>query len=204
MKNSFAAIALLAVAAQAGPVPAARDFGTEVLATFDDRTSIIGVSVINPVGNYKGLNWKGLEVLQPGVLGISPIIPQSGINVAANGAPTQLLQGGISITAQSVKAFDLQQAYFGCTVNTVETAASLPQACTVAFSGYKKGQSEVFKTVNVQFNPENPVSSKMAKAEFDSSFAGLDRVDVALVAGLTPTTLAGLLIDNVQYRTYSK
>jgi hypothetical protein len=204
MKYSIATVGLLGAAAQAGPVPARGDFGTEVLATFDDRTSIPGVSVINPVGNYKGLNWKGLEVLQPGVLGISPIIPQSGINVAANGAPDTLLDGGISITANTVKKFDLHYAYFGCVVDTVETAASVAQACTVAFSGYKKGQSEVYKTVNVQFDPSNPLASKMTKATFDSSFAGLDRVDVAVVGGLTPSALTGLLIDNVQYRAYSK
>jgi hypothetical protein len=204
MKYSLAALALLGAAAQAGPVPAVRDLGTTVLATFDDRTSIPGVSLINPVGNYKGLNWKALDILQAGVNGFGAVIAQSGSNVAANGVPDTLRDGGISITAQSVKSFDLEYAYFGCVVDTVETAASVAQACTVAFSGYKKGQSEVFKTVNVQFNPTNPLASKMTKATFDRSFAGLDRVDVAIVGGLTPSVLTGLLIDNVQYRVYSK
>ena len=204
MKFSLAAIGLLGAAVQANPVPAAKDFGTTVLATFDDRTALPGVSQLNPVGNYKGLNWKALDVLQAGVLGINAVLPQSGINVAANGVTNTLLEGGISITAQSVKSFDLQYAYFGCVVNTVETAASVPQACTVAFSGYKKGQSEVFRTVNQQFDPTNPLLSKMTKATFDSAFAGVDRVDVAVVGGVTPSTLTGLLIDNVQYRTYSK
>ncbi|KAM0696564.1 hypothetical protein Q7P36_003812 [Cladosporium allicinum] len=202
MKYSIAALALLGAAAQAGPVPALRDFGTEVLATFDDRTAIPAVSLINPVGNYKGLNWKALDILQAGVNGFGAIIPQSGTIVAANGVPDTIRDGGISITAQSVKSFDLHYAYFGCVVDTVETAASVPQACTIAFSAYKKGQSEVYKTVNVQFNPSNPLISKMTKATFDSSFAGLDRVDVAVVGGLTPSALTGLLIDNVQYRTY--
>jgi hypothetical protein len=202
MKFSLASLGFLVAAAQAGPVPALRDFGTEVLATFDDRTALIGLSEVNPVGNYKGLNWKALDVLQAGVLGINAVLPQSGINVAANGFTNTLLEGGISITAQSVKSFDLHYAYFGCVVNTVETAASVPQACTVAFSAYKKGQSEVFRTVNQQFDPTNPLLSKMTKATFDFAFADLDRVDVAVVGGLTPGTLTGLLIDNVQYRTY--
>jgi hypothetical protein len=202
MKYSIAALALLGAAVQAGPVPALRDFGTEVLATFDDRTAIPAVSLINPVGNYKGLNWKALDILQAGLNGQGAVIAQSGANVAANGVPDTIRNGGISITAQSVKSFDLHYAYFGCVVDTVETAASVPQACTIAFSAYKKGQSEVYKTVNVQFNPSNPLISKMTKATFDSSFAGLDRVDVAVVGGLTPSALTGLLIDNVQYRTY--
>jgi hypothetical protein len=202
MKYSIAALALLGAAVQAGPVPALRDFGTEVLATFDDRTAIPAVSLINPVGNYKGLNWKALDILQAGLNGQGAVIAQSGANVAANGVPDTIRDGGISITAQSVKSFDLHYAYFGCVVDTVETAASVPQACTIAFSAYKKGQSEVYKTVNVQFNPSNPLISKMTKATFDSSFAGLDRVDVAVVGGLTPSALTGLLIDNVQYRTY--
>lgn len=202
MKYSIAALALLGAAVQAGPVPALRDFGTEVLATFDDRTAIPAVSLINPVGNYKGLNWKALDILQAGLNGQGAVIAQSGANVAANGVPDTIRDGGISITAQSVKSFDLHYAYFGCVVDTVETAASVPQACTIAFSAYKTGQSEVYKTVNVQFNPSNPLISKMTKATFDSSFAGLDRVDVAVVGGLTPSALTGLLIDNVQYRTY--
>jgi hypothetical protein len=44
----------------------------------------------------------------------------------------------------------------------------------------------------------------MTKAKFDSSFADLDRVDIAVVGGLTPSSLTGLLIANVQYRAYSK
>jgi hypothetical protein len=204
MRYSIAAVGLLGAAAQAGPVPARGDFGTEVLATFDDRTSIPAVSEINPVGNYKGLNWKALDILQAGVNGFGAVIAESGANVAANGVSDTLLDGGISITAQSVKKFDLHYAYFGCVVDTVETAASVAQACTVAFSGYKKGQSEVYKTVNVQFDPTNPLASKMTRADFDFSFADLDRVDIAVVGGLTPIALTGLLIDNVQYRTYSK
>jgi hypothetical protein len=61
----------------------------------------------------------------------------------------------------------------------------------------------VFRTVNQQFDPINTVVSKMSKATFDEAFAGLDRVDVAVVAGLVPDTLTALLIDNVAYRTYS-
>lgn len=205
MQFVLAALGLFAAAVQANPVPAAAAAGTSQLATFDDLPSLIGVSELNPVGNYKGLNWRALDVLQAGIGGINAVRPQSGINVAANGITSTILQGGgISITAQSVKSFDLQYAYFGCVVNTVETAASVPQACTVAFSGYKKGSSKVFKTVNQSFSPTNPLISKMTKATFDSAFAGLDRVDVAVVGGVTPATLTGLLIDNVKYTTYAK
>lgn len=204
MKFSLAALGLLSAATQATPVPASSASSNTVLATFDDLPSLPGVSQLNPVGNYKGLNWNALDVLQAGVLGINAVLPQSGINVAANGVTDTLLAGGISITAQSVKSFDLEYAYFGCVVNTLETAASVPQACTVAFSGYKKGSNKVFKTVNQQFNPTNALISKMTKATFDSAFKGLDRVDVAVVGGVTPSALTGLLIDNVQYKTYSK
>jgi hypothetical protein len=197
-------LAMLASVAQTTPLSVTPS-GTQVLANFDDRTALPGASEINPVGNYKGLNWKALDILQAGVAGIATgVTPQSGNNVAANGVTDTVLAGGISITAQSVKSFDLQYAYFGCVVDTVETVASAPQACTVAFSGYKKGSSDVFKTVNQQFDPTNAVVSKMSKATFDSAFAGLDRVDVAIVGGLLPNTVTGLLIDNVSYKTYSK
>jgi hypothetical protein len=197
-------LAILVSVAQSIPLSVTR-FGTQELADFDDRKAFPGVTVMNPVSNYKGLNWKALDVIQAGVAGITTgVTPQSGNNVAANGVVETLLAGGISITAQSVKSFDLQYAYFGCVVNTLETVASAPQPCTVAFSGYKKGSSEVFKTVNQQFNPTNAVVSKMSKATFDSAFAGLDRVDVAIVGGLLPNAVTVLLIDNVSYKTYSK
>lgn len=74
----------------------------------------------------------------------------------------------------------------------------------MTFFAYKKSRDEVFKTFNVQFDPTKLVASKMTKAKFDSSFADLDRVDIAVVGGLTPSSLTGLLIDNVQYRAHSK
>lgn len=202
--TSSSAIPLLAALAHANPVPAQSAAGTNVLANFDDLASLPGVSELSPVGNYKGLTWDGFDVLQAGVAGINAVRPQSGINVAANGVTATLRDGAISIKAQSVKSFDFESIYFGCLVNTVETLASVPQVCTVAFSGYKKGETKVFKTVNQQFNPTNALISKMSKATFDSAFAGLDRVDVAVVQNVATDTLTGLLIDDVRYKTYAK
>lgn len=178
--------------------------GQQILATFDDLPSLPGVSELNPVGNYRGLKWQGFDVLQAGVAGINAVLPQSGINVAANSIVSDTLQGGISLTPLTAKSFDFQSLYFGCVVNTVETAASAPEQCTVAFTAYKDGKSIAHTTINEPFTPTNPLISKMAKATFPSSFSGLDRLDIAVVQSITPGTLTALEIDNVSYQLNSK
>lgn len=203
MKYSIASAITLAAAVSASPLFSSK--GTQQLATFDDLTAIPAVSEVNPVGVYKGLDWAALDVLSAGAAGIATgVLPQSGDIVAENAITNTLLEGGISITASSVKSFDLQKLYFGCVISTIETVASAPQQCTVAFTAYKKGSSTPFKTINQSFNPDGQVVSRMTEATFDSKdFSGLDRVDVAVVSGLTPTDLASLLIDNVSYKTYN-
>lgn len=62
----------------------------------------------------------------------------------------------------------------------------------------------MYQTVNQQFNSTDLLISKMSRATFDSAFAGLDRVDVAVVRDAAMDTLTGLLIDDVQYKTYAK
>ncbi|KAK5130092.1 hypothetical protein LTR08_002480 [Meristemomyces frigidus] len=208
MKSSFASAAALIVAA-ANAMPMAGSSwgpqGTSELATFDDLTATPLLSELSPVGTYKGLNWAALDVLQAGVAGIEEgVQPQSGANVAVNGVTDTLLNGALSITAKTVKSFDLESAYFGCAINTLETVASVPQQCTVAFTAYKFGVASPFHTVNQSFSPSDLLNSEMTQAIFDYNYEGVDRVDVAVVGGVTPGTLVGLLIDNVQYTTYAQ
>ncbi|KAK5105793.1 hypothetical protein LTR62_002155 [Meristemomyces frigidus] len=202
------AAAILLTLASAAP-NGAYSKTTSSLATFDDLTTLPGAPELTPVPNgYDGLTWNSLDVLQAGVAGIATgLTPQSGNQVAANGVTDQLTKGGVYIAADTVKSFDLSYLYFGCVVNTVESVASVPVACTVAFTAFQVGNSEAVATVNMQFNPTNAVVSKMTKADFSgqwfSDFSNLERVEIAVVESASTATLTGLLIDNVAYKTYS-
>lgn len=225
MKVSSFFTAAFATIAAASPVSEKRSaFSSQQLAKFDNLPSVPAISELSPVGTYSkpqpdpqepprsptlltpklvGLVYNSFNVLQQGVLGIitTGIKPQSGLNVAANGITDSVLRGGPAISpAKGYKSFDLQSLYFACVVNSVESAAGVPQQCTIAFTAYKPGSSKPFETINKQFNPTNPLLSKMVKAEFPRSWTKLARVDVATVQATTTSTLSGLLIDNVSYK----
>lgn len=182
---------------------------TPRLATFDDLKAVPAVSVLSPIGSYEGLDYNSLNLLQAGVpvVNVLPtgLLPQSGSQGAANGIITGLTQGGPSLTISGTTiSFDLIYLYFGCLINSVSTITGVPEQCTLAFTAYKKGKSSTpFQTVNFQFNPTNPLRSKMTKAEFPKSWTGLDRVDIALVQATTTSAASGFLLDNVAYTTYS-
>lgn len=208
----ISAITLLVALAQATPT-SPKPSGKSELATFDDLKDFLpGVAQPNPVGKYKGLNWNSLNVLEPGIagIGLNAITPKSGKNVAANSMVTTLLAGGIQITPDTdlVASFDLEYVYFACLFATQESVVSEAQACTVSFTAYKSGRPEPFVTVNQQFNPISILPffpSEMSKASFDlRDFAGLDRVDVAVVASANSNTLTALNLDSVKYTTYAK
>lgn len=173
--------------------------GVQQVATFDDLIALPALSQVNPVGVYKGLKYNSLNVLQAG----TAVKAQSGANVAANSITGTILTGGPSISASTVKSFDLQNLYFGCAANTLQSAASVPQQCTIAFTAFKAGSSVAYDTINAQFNPDNAVSSKMTQVKFPSSWTKLGNVEISVVQATTTELLNALLIDNVSYKSYS-
>ncbi len=97
------------------------------------------------------------------------------------------------------RAFSLSSLYFGCVINSLESAAGVPQQCTIAVTAYLPGSTVVYQTINQQFNPASPLLSKMAKATFSSSWQKMGKISIAVVQSTTTSTLTGLLIDNLQY-----
>lgn len=171
--------------------------GTQHLATFDDLTSNPLLPEATPVGDYMGLQWGGYVVTSTALVPIPPVQPQSGKQVAANGAEL----GPMSITTDSkTKAFTPESLYFGCLANTGATVASVPETCTLAFTAYRGDFA--FETINESFQPTNAVSSKMVKVEFPLSFSGLTRMDVAVVSSADPEAITGVSVDSVSYITY--
>ncbi len=139
--TSFISHAFAAVAFAVPSGKGSSSQGTAQLATFDDLTAVPALSQINPVGTYKGLKYRSLNVLQVGVLGAAQVAglkPQSGSQVAANSITGTVLTGAPSISVASpYKSFDLQSLYFGCAVNSAASAVGVPQQCTIAFVSLK-------------------------------------------------------------------
>ena len=171
------------------------------LSTLNHRT--LECVLTSPFPHPEGLKYKSFNVLQQGVAGVitTGIRPRSGLNVAANGITDSVLRGGPALLANApTKSFDLQSLYLACVVNSVESVAGVPQQCTIAFTAYKKGSAgKPFQTVNKQFNPTNKVLSDMRRADFPSSWTGLEKVEVAVVQATSTEPLNALLIDDVKY-----
>ncbi|KAK5170314.1 uncharacterized protein LTR77_004901 [Saxophila tyrrhenica] len=198
----------LAFAALASAVPAGQTTskGVSQLAKFDDLTAVPGISQINPVGIYKGINYRSFNVLQNGVLGaaqVSGVKAQSGSQVAANSITGTVLTGSPAlIPASPYKSFNLQSLYFGCVVNSAVSVSGVPQQCTVAFTSYLPGSNVAYQTINQQFDPSNAVLSKMTQVTFPKSWQKMGRVSISIVQATTTSPLAALFLDNVQYTLF--
>ncbi|EHK97891.1 hypothetical protein GLAREA_06337 [Glarea lozoyensis ATCC 20868] len=179
---------------------------TDQLATFQDLTALPALSQINPIGTYKGLQYRSFNLLQVGLLGAIPppvgINPPSPFNVAANSITGTILTGSPAFIASSVKSFDIYSTYIACVANTALSVAGLPTQCTISFTAYKKDKTTVFDTVNAQFNPTGLLSD-MYKVVFPSSWTDLRQVDIAIVQATLTSTLSALFIDDVKYKTCS-
>lgn len=200
-----AALATLATLATATVIPK-YGLGTSELATFDDIQALPALSELSPIGVYKGLEYRALDTLIQGLLGqtITGVVPHSGDQVAANGVTDNLLTGSgpALIPADGNKALDLESLYFGCVVNSAETAAGVPSECTVAFTAYLPGQAVAYETINQQFNPKNPLRADMTKAVFPKTWVKMGKIEIAVVQALATSTLTGLLLDDVKYTVY--
>jgi hypothetical protein len=182
-----------------------------MIANFDDREPLPLVSQVNPVALYQGIDYKsfniiktGLPVLLPGLPPLPPvfgILPQSGDIMIANSVTGTTLTGAPALYAATITSFGLEELYFGCTLNTILSFASLPVPCTIAFTGIKNGDDARRTTVNIRFNPQNPLKSSLGKATFEGEeWTDLTKLKLAVVQSTPTATLTGLFIDSIKYR----
>lgn len=163
---------------------------------FDDITVTVPVASLQPIGNYKGLNWNGFNVINVGNA-VTGVAPQTEPNVAVQ----YILTTGTSNTAtltpasSSTKYFALQSFYFGCVASSQETVAGVPIACTMTLTGKKNGKTVV--TQNISFNPTGPLISNMAYQKFAGAWSAVDEVDFTLTSTLS--TAISVLYDNFSY-----
>ena len=222
--TSVLAVAFAALASASPLGLLGKQTGSQKLATFDDLPAVPAVSQLNPVGTYSTNTTPNMPLPPPHPLTQSP---QRASNTTASTSSSRASPASNSQAsppnpastspptaspatsspaprplspAKPYNTLDLQSLYFACVVNSVESAAGVPQQCTIAFTAYKKGSQSPFQTINKQFNPTNAVLSKMAKATFPRSWEGVERVDIAIVQSTTGASLSGLLIDDVAYK----
>lgn len=198
---------LVAMVAVASAIPGGTGscLATSKLAKYDNIKTTPAVPELNLIRKYMGLRYNALNAAQFGLAKaeVSGVIPKSGDQVAVTGFATETLHGSPALMAASpFKSFGLKQIYQGCLAGTAEQAASVPVACTLAYTAYKPGQSIPFDTVNQDFTPSNLTLSKMTKATFPASWAKIGKIEIAVVASTVPTNAVAFALDNVKYNLY--
>lgn len=119
--------------------------------------------------------------------------PQTKPNVAVFSVVGDLTGGGDhTITAEGGGSFDLKQLYFGCTLLTVESAANVPTACTMVFTGYDEN-NDVVASRSSSFGG----GSEMNQVDFED-FSKVHKVDFS-IDGLLDEVLAVGVVDSLKY-----
>lgn len=140
-----------------------------------------------------------MPLLQTGTL------PHSSPNGLVTGVPQTLLDGTAFIGADKSAGttyFDLHSFYFGCSVDSVESAVGLPAACTVTIKGYYEGK--LLATQEFDYVPQglllsNEQQAKQAKGKCHTGFTGVDKVEFST----DNPTLQVLLLDDLVYTPHS-
>ena len=96
------------------------------------------------------------------------------------------------------QTFDLKSFYYGCAINTVETAVGVPTNCQITVTGWAGSKQKGSQTF--AYNGLGGLSAPMMFGKLNSWARGLTKVEFATA----DATLVGTLFDNIQYTVYSK
>ncbi|USW58600.1 hypothetical protein Slin15195_G119190 [Septoria linicola] len=194
---AFAALAL------ANKAPAYKSQYT--VANYDDITVVPAVPAANNLGTYKGLKYTAFATNQ--ALDVTGVATKSPMNNIVSGVQQTALAGaeaGFAIAGDS-KYFDLKSLYYGCSVNTAEGAAGLPQACTINVRGYRKTtDTNPVASKQLTFTPKlTQVLAQPVKATFGRSFTGLQKVEIVQIESTSGEALNVIVLDDVAYNLYT-
>ena len=156
-----------------------------------------------PVGNYGALNYNSFSLItsnDPTVL----VSPPSKPNFITDGVTEQLMAGQPAFTRpnSTVLSFNMKSICYACYTN----AANAGESCTIQLSGRRLASLGGATVVQeLIYNPS--ILQTLTKAPFNCTtfpltFAGLDRVDVALISAPAGATVSGVGFDNVGYTAY--
>ena len=161
---------------------------------------------LSPTGEYKDLYYQGFATIEAGVAGIETgIKPESESNVIVSGFNTELLDGPPTFYAEyadsEIKDFSLKSLYYGCTLATLETVASVPVACTVKATAYAEEDGVPVASQEFEFNPDALVAP-MEMVEFGKGFEHVKKVQFDTTA--TADEVVATLFDDVSYEVFKK
>ncbi|KAF9701116.1 hypothetical protein EKO04_001165 [Ascochyta lentis] len=181
-------------------------YSLDQLARFENSVGLPAVAA-SPIGIYLDLFWQGMSLVQTGgIQNLAIVAPNSPGNYAAYSAldVATVTQGQPSMMANypdsTIDHFDLKSFYYGCSAATQASVAGLPLSCTITIKGYADDKAQkLVATQSFAFNVGLQTSAQMIKANVNSKFKGLKRVDYFVDNALIK---AGL-IDTVSYTVYS-
>ncbi|KAL6720628.1 hypothetical protein ACLMJK_002553 [Lecanora helva] len=213
--------ALLALAnlAWSNPVPNGgtsnpNTYGLPQIARFENDPGATPLVAANPVDLYLDIFWQGWEVFTFGAAGdptnLPGVIPQSPDNLISFGTldAATIDQGTPELTVvypdTTIDHFSFYSFFFGCVVSSTETAAGVPQTCTVTVTGFDKNNKQVAKQ-SFTFTSNGGLNQQMVQARL-VGFDNLQRAEFSTKASLLglPTTAAiSTLGDTFNYTVFS-
>ncbi|KAI9820481.1 MAG: hypothetical protein M1826_000880 [Phylliscum demangeonii] len=146
---------------------------------------------------------------------VVPLLPHSSPNYAGTGFRGQTLDGEIptidfAYPGSTLKSFDLQSFYFGCTQNS-QASAVAAIGCTVQVTGTKAGSGATVGPELINFAPTGAVAgtgaslqSAMAWASF-SHFTALSSLTLQVMLSAVPVeaqVATALYIDDLVHTNY--
>ncbi|KAH6659550.1 hypothetical protein BKA67DRAFT_529696 [Truncatella angustata] len=149
-----------------------------------------------------------MYLLEPGLgNGLVPVgvAPSSGRNVAAYIQTTDpFVVPFITIPPgkTNVTSFDVASFNFGCVYGPGAGSAKALSVCIVTVFGYNNGRCVTSQKLT--FQPGRTTNAKMTKAQLNSAFKNLDRVEFATTYHSTVKQGGATYIDDVKYTVHER
>jgi hypothetical protein len=139
---------------------------------------------------------------------VKPLVYASEPKAISSGVLSTLFQiGDISlypfgrIFVESGALFDLQSFYFGCVLNSEESATSIATGCTVSITGYYENNMQISEVTHT-FTPTAVNNVKMIFVDLTllgNQFKGVRNLTIGFSGtGSAPTPLTVAIFDNVK------
>ncbi|KAJ4345088.1 hypothetical protein N0V95_005935 [Ascochyta clinopodiicola] len=206
MKNNLVIVGSALLATASALAQTKTWYSLDQLARFENSVGLPAVAA-SPIGIYLDVFWQGMSLVQTGgIQNLALVVPNTPGNYAAYSTldAATITQGQPSMMANyadsTIDHFDLKSFYYGCAAAAQVSVAGLPLSCTISIKGYADDKAQqLVATQSFVFTVGLQTSAQMVKANVNSKFKGLKRVDYfvdndAIKAGL---------IDTVSYTVYS-
>jgi len=99
--------------------------------------------------------------------------------------------------------FNFKYLYFGCVLDSQETATSSPLGCTLITTGFRKGKQVASQSASFK---ASGLTTDMLRVDFKAGNPGFSNVDAVsfAVSSAGTSALTAVLIDNIGYDVHLK